>query len=160
VHPNAALLTRFYEAVARKDAEAMIACYHETAMFSDPAFPRLKYEELCGMWRMLMGRAKDFQVDFKVLDCDDHSGQATWEPRYTFGKTGRPVHNVIRSQFGFLDGKILAQRDGFDLWRWSRQALGFKGLLLGWSPVMKQGIQAEARKSLDAFMNSNSTSQS
>jgi hypothetical protein len=29
------------------------------------------------------------------------------------------------------EGLIIEHRDHFELWRWSRQALGLKGLLLG-----------------------------
>lgn len=152
MHPHQELLTRFFEAMSRRDAEAMGACYHPEAMFMDPAFGRLNHDEVYAMWRMLMGRAKGMDMTFEVLHADDGSGAAHWEPIYTFSKTGRTVHNVIDSQFGFLDGLILAHRDRFDLWRWSRQALGLPGLLLGWSPYLKTKIQAEARGQLAKFM--------
>jgi hypothetical protein len=51
----------------------------------------------------------------------------------------------------FRDGKICEHHDSFDLWRWSRQALGFKGLLLGWTPVVSNAVRAQALKGLKAF---------
>lgn len=143
-----ALLTRFFEAFAHKDAEGMIACYHSDSAFSDPVFLLLNHEETCAMWRMLMSRAQDFSLTFEVIGED----RVDWVARYTFAQTGRPVVNRVRSQFGFQDGLILAQRDGFDLWAWTRQALGPKGALLGWTRLLQGVVRKQARKGLDAFM--------
>lgn len=112
------LLSRFYEALARQDAEGMIACYHTDSAFSDPVFPRLNHDETAAMWRMLLGRAKDFSFTFQVIGED----RVDWTARYLFSKTGRIIVNEGCSQFGFRDGLILAQRDGFDFPRWLRQA--------------------------------------
>lgn len=151
MHPNGQLLTRFYEAFQRKDAAAMGACYHDDAVFMDPAFGKLSAEEARAMWTMLLGRSKGLELSFEVLHADDGSGSVRWEAHYPFSKTGRPVHNVVEAQFGFHEGLILAHRDRFDLWRWSRQALGLPGLLLGWTPFLKRRIQSEARGQLAAF---------
>ncbi|PMZ59603.1 DUF4440 domain-containing protein, partial [Pseudomonas sp. GW247-3R2A] len=37
------------------------------------------------------------------------------------------------------------------MWAWSRQALGFKGLLLGWTPAVRNAVRAQALKGLKAF---------
>jgi hypothetical protein len=145
---SADLLTHFYGALARKDAEGMIACYHADSAFSDPVFPMLNHDETAAMWRMLVGRAQNFSFEFQVIGED----RVDWTARYLFSKTGRTVVNQGRSQFGFQDGLILAQRDGFDLYAWIRQALGLKGALLGWTRLMQAAVRKEARKSLDAFM--------
>jgi len=39
----------------------------------------------------------------------------------------------------------------FDLYRWARQALGIKGLVLGWTPPVQRAIRRRAIRSLDAF---------
>jgi ketosteroid isomerase-like protein len=152
MHPHAELLTRFYAAFQRRDAVAMGACYHDDAVFMDPAFGRLKAAEARAMWAMLCARATELELTFEVKHADEGSGAVHWEARYPFSKTGRRVHNVIEAQFGFHEGRILAHRDQFDLWAWSRQALGLPGLLLGWSPWLKGKIQGDARKQLAAFM--------
>ncbi len=151
-HPHHDLLTRFYSALQRRDAEAMGACYHDDGVFVDPAFGKLSAPEARAMWRMLMGRAKDFEMTFEVKHADEGSGSGFWEARYTFSKTGRKVVNRITSQFGFHEGLILAHRDQFDMWAWTRQALGAPGLLLGWTPFLQNKVRAEARKGLEAFM--------
>ena len=72
---------------------------------------------------------------------------------YTFTQTGRPVHNVIDATFEFDDdGRFVRHQDTFDLWRWSRMALGAKGAALGWTRAAKKAIRSQARKSLDAWM--------
>jgi ketosteroid isomerase-like protein len=42
VHANAELIARFYDAFARRDAEAMAGCYHADIEFSDPVFTELR----------------------------------------------------------------------------------------------------------------------
>ena len=71
---------------------------------------------------------------------------------YTLSQTGRAVHNVIEAAFTFEDGRIRTHRDTFDFWRWSRQALGAPGLVLGWTPWLRRKVSAEATKGLDAYI--------
>ncbi|MNR08392.1 hypothetical protein D3C85_1245440 [compost metagenome] len=70
---------------------------------------------------------------------------------YLFSQTGNTVVNDIQARFVFRDGKICEHHDSFDLWRWSRQALGTTGWLLGWSPLVQGKVRAQARKGLRAF---------
>lgn len=148
---NNALITRFYEAFSRLDAEGMAACYAEDVIFSDPVFGELHGRQVGDMWRMLTSRAKEFSVTFDQVRADEHSGAAHWVATYLFSQTGRTVVNDIQARFVFRHGKIIEHHDYFDLWRWSRQALGTKGLLLGWTPLVKNAVRAQAQKGLKAF---------
>lgn len=155
---NQALIRALYEALAKKDPAALAELYHEKAVFMDPAFGRLTREEACAMWRMLLTRAGDLAIAFEVGEADDYAGTGRWTATYTFSRTGRRVVNSIQSQFGFLDGKVLAHRDRFDFWKWSRQSLGLPGLLLGWTPWFRRRFQDQARKQLAAYMAKESSS--
>ncbi len=152
MHPNAQLLTDFYSAFQRRDGDAMAACYHPEAEFSDEVFVGLRHDGVTAMWRMLCERGKDLTLEFRDLQADDRTGRAHWEARYTFSATGRKVHNIIDAEFEFRDGKILRHMDRFDFHRWSRQALGPMGLLLGWTPLVKNKVRGTARASLDKYM--------
>ncbi|KPZ17579.1 Uncharacterized protein ALO56_00720 [Pseudomonas viridiflava] len=151
---NSALITRFYEAFAQLDAEAMSACYTDDVLFSDPVFGELRGRQAGDMWRMLTSRAKDFSVVFDQVRADDRSGSAHWVATYLFSQTGRTVVNDIQARFVFRDGLICEHHDHFDLWRWSRQALGAKGLLLGWTPMVQNAIRGQAQKGLKTFTES------
>jgi ketosteroid isomerase-like protein len=148
---NANLIARFYEAFNRLDAEAMAACYTEDVLFSDPVFGELRGRRAGDMWRMLTSRAKEFSVVFDHVRADERTGGAHWVATYLFTQTGRTVINDIQARFVFRDGKICEHHDSFDLWRWSRQALGTKGALLGWTPMVQNAIRAQAHKGLKAF---------
>jgi ketosteroid isomerase-like protein len=148
---NSALISRFYQAFQRLDAEAMTACYTDDVVFSDPAFGILRGRDAGDMWRMLAARAKDFSLTFDSVRSDERSGSAHWVATYLFSQTGRTVVNDIQARFVFRDGLICEHHDSFDLWRWSRQALGAKGLLLGWTPLVQGKVQQQARKGLRAF---------
>ncbi|NBB11263.1 nuclear transport factor 2 family protein [Pseudomonas sp. SLFW] len=148
---NSALIRRFYEAFNRLDAEAMAACYTDDVLFSDPVFGELRGSEAGDMWRMLTSRAKEFSIRFDNVRADERSGGAHWLATYLFSQTGRTVVNDIQARFVFRDGKICEHHDNFDLWRWSRQALGAKGALLGWTPFVQNAIRAQAQKGLKAF---------
>ncbi len=152
MHPNAQLLTTFYSAFQRKDGDTMASCYHPDAEFSDEVFVGLRHAGTTSMWRMLAERAKDFSLEFRDIQADDSKGRAHWEARYTFAATGRKVLNVIDAEIEFRDGKILRHRDRFNFYRWASQALGFKGMLLGWTPFLKNKVQATARAGLDKWM--------
>jgi hypothetical protein len=70
--------------------------------------------------------------------CDVDSNSANWTAAYVFRKTGRKVVNRISAQFEFKDGKIIRHTDHFNLWRWTSQALGLPGYLLGWTGYMQK----------------------
>ncbi|MFJ2466508.1 nuclear transport factor 2 family protein [Pseudomonas sp. NPDC087615] len=148
---HAALITRFYQAFQNLDADAMAACYTDDVVFSDPAFGELRGRDAGDMWRMLTTRAKDFSLTFDNVRADERSGGAHWVATYLFSQTGNVVVNDIQARFVFRDDKICEHHDHFDLWRWSRQALGFKGLLLGWTPLVSNAVRAQALKGLKVF---------
>ena len=156
-HANAELLTKFYRAFANLDAETMASCYHENAEFEDPAFSLHGKKEVAGMWTMLCTTVKEkgrdvWQFEFSDIAADDLQGKAHWEPRYRFSATGRMVHNIVDAEFRFKDGLIISHRDHFDFWRWSKQALGTPGIVLGWSSFLKKKVRARAAANLAAFM--------
>ncbi len=150
MHPNEQLLTDFYTAFARQDAAVMRAAYAPDAHFSDPAFPELRGAAVGDMWTMLCQQAKEFRLEFRDVKADDSTGSAHWEAWYRFGGK-RKVHNVIDARFTFAGGKIVRHVDSFDFWRWSRQALGPAGLVLGWTPLLKLAVASRARASLAAW---------
>ncbi len=62
------------------------------------------------------------------------------------------MHNIIDAEFEFRDGLILRHVDRFDFYRWSRQALGLPGLLLGWTDKVRNKVKATAAGNLEAFI--------
>ncbi|SMG56163.1 nuclear transport factor 2 family protein [Paraburkholderia susongensis] len=150
-HPNIELIERFYTAFQQRDAETMVACYADDVVFSDPAFGELRGDEVHDMWRMLVKHAQDFSLSFGEIEADDESGRAQWVASYQFSQTGRPVVNRIDARFVFRDGLIIEHRDRFDLWLWMRQAMGVRGTLLGWSPLVQRMLRAQARRGLTLY---------
>jgi ketosteroid isomerase-like protein len=156
MHPNADLLTRFYTAFAALDSQAMQACYAPDARFRDEAFTLEGAQQIGAMWRMLceaaQAKGRDvWRLEFSGIEADAAQGRAHWEPHYRFSATGRVVHNVIDGSFRFRDGRIVEHIDRFDFWRWSRQALGLPGLLLGWTPMLQNKVRATAMGNLARF---------
>lgn len=151
-HPNADLVERFYAAFDHHDGDAMAACYAPGARFSDPVFTDLKDHEPGAMWRMLTARADDLRITLGEHGADERSGHAHWLADYTFGPTGRTVHNDVRAEFRFADGLIAEHRDRFSFYAWTRQALGPTGVLLGWTPIVQGKVRRDARAGLDEFL--------
>ena len=145
---NEELIRRFYSAFQQRDAATMAACYGPDVRFSDPVFTDLRGAQAGLMWKMLCERGKDLRIEFRDVRADATTGSAHWEAWYTFSATGRKVHNVIDATFEFRDGRIVSHTDRFDLYRWSRQALGPAGLLLGWTPMLRNKVRAMAAKGL------------
>jgi len=145
---SAEVITRLYTAFAARDAETMARCYAPDAHFSDPVFPDLHGPAVTAMWRMLCRRATDLRITCRDVTASGGTGSAHWEAWYTYSATGRPVHNVIDAAFTFRGGLIVRHVDRFDLYGWARQALGVRGLLLGWAPPVQAAIRRGAAQTL------------
>ena len=152
MHENADTIRAFYTAFQQRDYDGMAACYHDDVQFSDPVFTDLHGDEARAMWHMLCNQGEDLKVTFSDIAADSDRGSARWEARYTFGPSGRVVHNVIAASFVFADGSIVQHTDEFDLWRWMRMALGTTGTLIGWSPSAKGKVRETGRRQLDRFL--------
>ncbi|HNP07519.1 MAG TPA: nuclear transport factor 2 family protein [Cyclobacteriaceae bacterium] len=152
---NSELIKNFYTAFQNKNWKQMQECYHEEVHFSDPVFPDLHGKKARAMWHMLTSASTDLTLTFSDIKTNSENGTCHWEAIYSFSKTGRKVHNKIDAHFTFKDGLILAHKDHFDLWKWSRMALGPTGTLLGWTPFIKGKIRLMAAKNLGTFISKN-----
>jgi len=142
-----ALITKFYTAFQNLDAETMASCYHPNVEFEDPGFGKLKGTHASNMCRMLCRNSTDLKLTFDSIT--DNS--AHWEDIYTFSQTGRKVHNIIDAKFEFKDGLISKHTDDFNLHSWAKQALGFKGLVLGGTSFFKKKLHLQTGKLLAKF---------
>ncbi len=146
------LVEKFYTAFQNKDAETMISCYHKELEFEDPAFGALDYEKTCAMWRMLVEAGKDLEISFKNVWSENEFGGADWEAKYTFGKTGRKVHNKIDAKFLFKDSLIVGHRDYFPFYKWSKMALGTPAIFLGWTSFFQKKVREQVLGRLARYM--------
>lgn len=136
-------------------------CYAEDIVFSDPVFMVLHGDEVRAMWEMLCTNAKDFSLTFSGIELlDEEYATCKWVATYTFSKTGRKVVNKIKAYMKFKDGKIIEHSDAFRLSTWIGQALGWKGVLFGWTGFMKRAVQKNARRNLMNFMQRKNVPQS
>lgn len=150
---NQQVIERFYTAFQQLDYKTMQDCYSDDIVFSDPVFMLLRGDEVKAMWEMLCRNAKDFSLTFSDIQLlDEEYATCKWTATYTFSKTGRKVVNRIKAFMRLKDGKIIEHSDAFRLSTWISQALGWKGVWLGWTGFMKRAVQRNARKSLEKFM--------
>lgn len=150
---NEDIIKRFYSAFQKLDYQTMNDCYSQDIIFSDPVFLVLKGDEVKAMWEMLCKNAKDFSLTFSDIELlDEEYATCRWTACYTFSKTGKKVVNKIKAYMKFYDGKIIEHSDAFRLSTWIGQALGWKGVLFGWSGFMKRAVQKNARRNLNGFM--------
>ena len=158
MHPNQITLEKFYNAFAHLDVDTMATCYAVDAQFDDEAFSLRGHEQVVGMWRMLCETTKakaraDWKLVYSGIEVTGKTGKAHWDADYRFSATGRMVHNEIDGVFEFnADSLITRHRDSFNFWTWARQALGTPGLLLGWTPFLRQKVRATAAVNLQKFM--------
>ena len=80
-------------------------------------------------------------------------GTAHWVARYTFGQTGRPVVNDVRSSFRFDDVRADRRRSGTSSTSGAGpgRRSGRSGCSLGWTPVLKHSVRDRAMAGLNAF---------
>ena len=149
---NQQLIENFYTAFATGNAEGMVAYYSDDIQFEDPAFGLLKGDDAKNMWRLLL-KNPDIKISFTNVKADDKTGSADWVAIYKFSRTGRKVTNRVKATFKFQDGKITRHTDHFNIWKWAGQAMGLKGYLLGWTPLMRNKIQQQAVNLLTKYNN-------
>lgn len=155
---NTQLITQFYSSFSEGNIEGMLDCYHSDIVFQDAVFGQLTGERARNMWKMLLSNKKaDTKITFKDVVATSVTGEANWVAEYVYGAKKRKVVNTVHAEFQFKDGKIINHRDTFDLWKWSNQAFGIAGTLLGWTSFMKNKIQVTANKSLDVYIEKNRT---
>lgn len=148
------LIEKFYSSFNNLDAEAMASCYHPDVEFQDPAFGKLSKQRASHMWRMLCKsqEGQDFTVIYSNVKSENNTGSAKWEAIYHFSKTNRKVHNKISAEFEFKDGLIIKHTDTFNLYSWSKQALGLSGILIGWTPFFQRKLNSQTNHLLDRFI--------
>lgn len=143
---------QLYTSIANGDPSKIEACYAPTVKFYDPTFGNLSGDDVPKMWKMLIKKSNgNLKLEYTVIKCDAYKGTAQWIAIYAFGKDKRTVKNVVRSEFHFKDGLIIKQNDDFNIWTWSKQALGLPGILLGWTGYLHQKIRKQALSSLKNF---------
>jgi hypothetical protein len=145
------VVTRFYEAFKARDPATMGACYADTATFSDPIFPDLDAAGVRAMWSMLLSRGSELALTYEILEETPTSARIKWIAHYTMSSTGHQVENHVETAMGIANDRIVTQVDDFVFWRWAKQALGWRGRLLGWAPTLRGKVQAQAAKGLTAF---------
>jgi ketosteroid isomerase-like protein len=158
---NVQVVERFYTAFQNLDYQTMNDCYSEDILFSDPVFGLLRGDDVRAMWEMLCKNAKDLSLVFSDIETlDDEYTTCKWTATYTFSKTGNKVINNIKAFMKLKDGKITEHSDAFRLSTWIGQALGWKGVMFGWTGFMKRAVQKNARKNLEKFKQKKVTGQS
>ena len=145
---------KFYSAFQQLDHQGMNSCYSDDIVFFDPVFGLLRAHEVKAMWEMLCTNAKNFSLTYSnITELDDEYCTCDWIATYTFSKTGRTVVNKIKANMRFVNGKIAEHSDAFSIHKWSKQALGFSGWLLGWNSFFQRKIKNGAKRNLLNFMN-------
>jgi ketosteroid isomerase-like protein len=148
---NIDIITNFYTAFQNQNAEGMVKHYSDDVLFEDPAFGKLKGKDAKNMWRMLCENGKDVKTEFQITGGESNWVTVHWEAKYPFSKTGRLVHNKIDTHIIIEDGLIVKHTDVFNLWQWSKQAMGVSGLLLGWSGFFRAKLQKTTHKMLAEY---------
>lgn len=152
---NEETIHKLYSALQTLNHKGMIQCYHPEATFRDPVFELNSKDEITGMWTMLCKSAKAFEFHYDEVWTEEDEGGAILNAEYLFSQTNRMVHNHIHARFKFKNGLIIEHVDTFDFWKWSRQALGFPGVVLGWSSLLQRKVQNQAYTNMKRFMREN-----
>lgn len=152
MNANEQLIHTFYTAFSKRDYKTMQQCYADNATFSDAVFTNLDGKEVRAMWEMLCSSSSAARIEFDSVKAEDGTGSANWTAHYTFSATGKKVVNRIHASFVFENGKIVQHKDHFSFYKWASQALGTPGVLLGWTPLIRNKVRKTAAKNLQAFM--------
>ena len=130
----------------------MQQCYADDATFSDPVFRNLDANQVRAMWEMLLIKNESLTIKYHDVQGAGDIVSARWRADYLCSATGRSVANTITAEFMIENGSISQHKDRFYFYEWIRQALGLKGVLLGWTPFVKGKIQRSAMATLQNYI--------
>ena len=151
MHPNVELIENFTRPSLAATMPACSRCYDPAVDFADPVFTvQANVHTPCGTCSSAEARpSRSPSTRFKpTTQVEARTGKRS----IIFRRPKRPVLNIIDAEFKFRNGKIYWHRDHFDFWKWSRQALGTSGMLLGWSPILHNRVRKTASANLDKFI--------
>lgn len=144
---------QFYSAFKNKDIQKMWSIYADDITFTDPAFGTLNGEEAKYMWKMLLeNEESQFQLNYTIISENNEETTVKWTAQYFFGPNRRTVINHVIAKLSFENGQIKTHTDHFSMWKWSKQALGISGFLLGWTPFFKQKVQKMTQSRLKIYI--------
>jgi ketosteroid isomerase-like protein len=154
------VVQQFYEAFAKLDYKTMGSFYEKdlTNIFADPVFGTLNTQETRAMWAMLTLSSLSYskqtgvpplQVSYHIVAVEGDLVKINWIAEYVFSETGRKVTNPIHTIMRIQNGKIVGERDYFDLCSWTKMAFGFPKSLVCYAPSI---IRKNVRKKLADFM--------
>jgi SnoaL-like domain len=147
------LIEKFFTAFQKLDYTAMNACYSDDVAFYDPMFELLRGNEAKAMWQMLCTNAKNFTLTFdSIKNLEDGYYTCNWCATYNFSKTDNLVVNKIKAHMKIENGLIIEHSDAWSLAKWSAQAMGFSGWLLGWAGFYRRKLKNGAKRNLMGFM--------
>ena len=150
---NKELIEKFYGAFQKLDYSTMHSCYAKDVVFNDPVFGILQNGEPQAMWEMLCKRATDFSLVYdNIILLDEEYATCNWTATYLFGPQKRKVINHIKAHLKIKAGLIIEHTDYFNLYKWSKQALGVPGILFGWTSWMQNKIKKQALVGLQTFI--------
>lgn len=156
VEKNKQVIENFYNALNEGNIQEMMKQYHSDVIFEDPGFGKLDYYQVVKMWEMLISkRSQSFKLIYKNVEAHENVGSVNWIVTYHYSATQRKVVNNIMAQFKFCDGKIIEHKDSFNLWKWTRQALGISGYLLGWTAFMRKKLNQGTKEVLEDYIQKN-----
>ncbi|GIZ08476.1 nuclear transport factor 2 family protein [Flavobacterium sp. UMI-01] len=152
---NEPIIHQFFNGLSKADVLSVVSCYDTNIKFRDPIFGLLTGKDVTAMWSMLLENNKEnIKIEIVNSKSDAYLGTAQWIASYTFKPSNKTIVNHITTHFHFKEGLIIKQTDDFDIWKWSRQALGCKGFLFGWTGYMQQKIHEKAIQSLQKYKKS------
>lgn len=142
-----AVVNRFFESYQRSDWQSMARCYHDKASFSDPIYPDLREENIVYLWFSRLSKHQSIDLQYRVVFADERKAQVEWTAISPFN--GKAVKIEGLSTFALWDETIVRHVDEFSFVKWSRQAQGLKGWLLGGSRFYQARVQRSARSQLE-----------
>lgn len=150
------LIEKFFNAFKKLDAKTMCECYADDVVFYDPMFDLLHGEHAKAMWQMLCKSATDFSLIYNsITNLDDGYYTCKWVATYTFSNTKQKVINDCKAHFKILDGLIIEHSDAWSFYKWSEQAFGLTGKLLGGLGLFRNRIKNSAKMQLLNYIENN-----
>jgi hypothetical protein len=146
---NRSIIERLIRDLAQGQTDGLDALYADDARLVHPILGTLGRAQIEALWLGFIEKTTDLQIYHDCQTIEAEFAGFDWSASFYFQPTGRFVRIDGKTVMSFHEGRIKRQTDFLNMRNFSRQLLGWRGLILSFVPGWRRFLEVEIRQELD-----------
>jgi hypothetical protein len=142
----------YFDAFSKGDYRTMRSLCDPKITFNDPVYTSLQGKSVFALHHFMAERRICPTITIRSISEKGNRVKVKWTNEYEYATYKTHISIDVRSIFHFEHTSIISQTDQYNLWKWSKMALGFTGTYLGWTPMFRSTLRRSSQQSLATFI--------